>query len=122
MNNNENAETVSNDQVDSYLYSYCSYFPDNDILYLRTMMLGISRENYLTICATPLHNPMVILLLSIFLGELGVDRFLIGDIGMGLAKLFLSGITLGIFPFIDIFFCYKRAKEINFEEVLKRIR
>lgn len=42
------------------------------------------------------------LLLSVFLGVFGVDRFYLGHIGLGLAKLFLSWMTGGIWPLIDI--------------------
>lgn len=40
-------------------------------------------------------------LLGFFLGGLGVDRFYLGNIGMGVAKLFLGWLTLGIWPLID---------------------
>lgn len=40
-------------------------------------------------------------LLSFFLGGLGVDRFYLGNIGMGVAKLLLGWATLGIWPLID---------------------
>jgi hypothetical protein len=40
-------------------------------------------------------------ILGFFLGGIGVDRFYLGNIGMGVAKLFLGWLTLGIWPLID---------------------
>jgi TM2 domain-containing membrane protein YozV len=40
-------------------------------------------------------------ILGFFLGMLGVDRFYLGNIGMGVAKLLLGWLTLGIWPLID---------------------
>ena len=44
---------------------------------------------------------LVATLLSVFLGGLGVDRFYLGNIGMGVAKLLLGWLTAGIWPLID---------------------
>lgn len=38
---------------------------------------------------------------TFILGEFGVDRFLRGQIGLGIAKLLLGWLTLGIWPFVD---------------------
>ena len=43
-------------------------------------------------------DPNTALMLSIFLGSLGIDRFYIGDVKLGLAKLFLiPGLSSTIF-------------------------
>lgn len=65
---------------------------------------------------------MTVLLFSVFLGGLGVDRFYIGDTGMGIAKLLLCGFTFGIWPLIDIFLCYKEVKERNFTLLMKALQ
>jgi len=44
---------------------------------------------------------LVATLLSFFLGGLGVDRFYLGNIGMGVAKLLLGWLTFGIWPLVD---------------------
>ena len=49
----------------------------------------------------PQRNFLVALLLSIFLGTLGIDRFYLGKIGTGILKLITAG-GFGIWWLIDI--------------------
>ena len=50
---------------------------------------------------TPPKSWVAALLLSIFLGELGIDRFYLGKIGTGILKLITFG-GLGIWWLIDL--------------------
>ncbi len=50
----------------------------------------------------PSKNWLVAVLLSVFLGTLGIDRFYLGHIGLGIAKLLLSWATFGVWWIIDI--------------------
>ena len=48
-----------------------------------------------------MKSKIVALILSIFLGELGIDRFYLGYIGLGILKLITCG-GFGIWYLIDI--------------------
>lgn len=59
-----------------------------------------------------LKNPLQIFLVTFFFGWLGIDRFLMGDIGMGVFKFFTCG-GFFIVNIIDLFKLPKRIKEEN---------
>lgn len=70
----------------------------------------------ITLQATELKDPTTILLVSIFLGTLGIDRFMIGDIGMGILKLLTAGLC-EILTIIDWFTISKKTKQLNLSKI-----
>ncbi|MBO5776054.1 MAG: TM2 domain-containing protein [Clostridia bacterium] len=91
----------------------------NDMVYILTEALEKADDKvYNHILSIPIKSKITTLLLSIFLGGLGVDRFYIGDIGLGVAKLLFSWFTFGLWPIIDIYFANKKCKEINFQKIM----
>ncbi|RYE50898.1 MAG: TM2 domain-containing protein [Rhizobiaceae bacterium] len=52
------------------------------------------------------------LILSVVLGAWGVDRFFVGDIGLGLLKLFTLGLC-GVMWLIDLFLIRGRVDAVN---------
>jgi TM2 domain-containing membrane protein YozV len=63
---------------------------------------------------------MTILLISIFLGSLGIDRFMLGDIGLGILKLLTLG-GCGIWTVIDWFLIQNKTRETNFNAIMMRL-
>lgn len=61
-----------------------------------------------------MKDPVLSILLSIFVGSFGVDRFYIGDTGWGIGKL-LTGGGCGIWWLIDIFLIMDATKQKNLE-------
>lgn len=94
---------------------------EDKVIILKQKLETVSDDLVTDIATMELHNPTHILLFSIFLGGFGVDRFMIGDTGVGVAKLLLGWATCGIWPLIDIFVTYKRAKEKNFQKIMQAI-
>lgn len=77
-------------------------------------------EKYALLVSIPFKNPTTITLLSVFLGGWGIDRFMLGDIGLGVLKLLTGGLC-GIMWFIDLFIVGKRARMWNYTEAVKRL-
>jgi TM2 domain-containing membrane protein YozV len=62
-----------------------------------------------------------LLILSLFVGGLGVDRFVLGDIGIGVLKL-LTGGCFGILTIIDWFTIMGKTRQKNFETFMESIQ
>ena len=60
------------------------------------------------------------LAVSIFIGEFGIDQFMIGDIGRGVLKLLTFGGCLVLW-IMDLFTIKDKTKESNFNELVKAL-
>ena len=100
--------------TDSFLSANTGSFPSEQLPSLRQRLsqLDDSQANQV-IAAANIKNPTTALILSIFLGTLGVDRFYIGHIGLGVAKLLLAWLTFGIWTIIDWFLIINATKKAN---------
>ncbi|MBQ5582661.1 MAG: TM2 domain-containing protein [Bacteroidales bacterium] len=78
--------------------------------------LGELSDTQLTLIANNSYkDPTTSLILSILVGGLGVDRFYIGDVGIGVVKLVTAG-GLGIWWLVDLFVIQNRTKKVNMKE------
>ncbi|MCL2546239.1 MAG: TM2 domain-containing protein [Oscillospiraceae bacterium] len=103
-------------KVDMYIMTNQKYFPAEKIMYLKEKLLAMPEEKFTLISTVELKDPTTLLLVSIFLGSLGIDRFMLGDTGMGVLKLLTWGVC-GILTIIDWFTISKKTKELNFNNL-----
>lgn len=59
-------------------------------------------------------NWLLALLMSIFFGEIGVDRFIMGHVGLGILKLLTLG-GFGVWWLVDIILIASRHKFVDIE-------
>ena len=69
-------------------------------------------------CDQDAKDPTTILVISLFLGGLGIDRFVLGQTVLGLLKLFTLG-GCGVWWFIDLFLIMGATKDINAESAYR---
>ena len=111
--------------TDSFLSANTANFPSEQLPSLRQRLsqLDDSQANQV-IAAANVKSPTTALILSIFLGGFGVDRFYIGNTGLGIGKLLttvlLAIITLGlslsvtwIWVVVDWFLIINATKKAN---------
>ena len=87
-------------------------FKSVDMYDIKNRLLTLSTQELMMINGMNFKDPTVSLLLSVFFGSLGVDRFYIGDVGAGVGKL-LTGGGLGIWWLIDLFVISNKTKKNN---------
>ena len=103
---------MDKNKIDLFLTTNAKFFEPTAIPIIRQKLERGKDEDLATLQATELKDPTTILLVSIFLGPLGVDRFMIGDTGMGVLKLLTVG-GCGILTIIDWFTISKKTKQLN---------
>ncbi|HUL42956.1 MAG TPA: TM2 domain-containing protein [Bacteroidota bacterium] len=102
--------------VDMFLMSYSKYFEGYQLPAIREKLLKLDESKMIQLQAISLKDPMMMLVVSVLVGHFGVDRFLLGDTGLGVAKLLTCG-GLGIWTIIDWFLIMGRSREVNMQRV-----
>lgn len=104
-------------KVDYYLMTNQKYLPAERIPFLRSRMLTMDESRFFMLSTVEFKDPTTILLISLFLGYLGIDRFMLGDTGLGVLKL-LTGGCCGVMTIVDWFLVQNKAKEANFQKLM----
>lgn len=104
-------------KVDMFIMTNQKYLPSEKIPMLRDKLLAADDSKMPMISSIEMKDPTTILLVSIFLGSLGIDRFMLGETGMGILKLLTCGVC-GIMTIVDWFTVQGKAKEANFQKLM----
>ena len=104
-------------KVDIFMITNQKYFPAEKSMYLKEKLSSVDESKFALISSVELKDPTTMLLISLFLGGLGVDRFMLGDTGMGILKLLTGGLC-GILTIIDWFSITNKTKELNYNNLM----
>ncbi|OQB15256.1 MAG: TM2 domain protein [Firmicutes bacterium ADurb.Bin193] len=107
-------------KLDMFMMSNSKFFPEEKLMFLKEKLAAMDDSRFSTISMVEFKDPTTMLLVSVFLGSLGIDRFMLGDTAMGILKLLTVGLC-GILTIVDWFIISNRTKELNFMKIMSLI-
>jgi len=108
---------MTDDKVSMFLATNGKFFPANQLLNIKDKLSQADDSKLMIVMASDYKDPLTLLIVSIFLGYLGIDRFMLGDVGMGILKLLTAGLC-GILVIIDWITIQDKCKEKNLQTLL----
>ena len=107
-------------KIDMFLVSKGDVFPAEQLPYIRERLANLPEDKSNMIYSLEFKSPTTSLILSLLLGGYGIDRFYIGNIGLGVGKLLTCG-GCGIWAIVDWFLIRDATKKVNFEKFMQII-
>lgn len=112
------------DRVQNYLMVNRDKFMPHLLDDLRRQLNSLNDSEMNRLECVTLKDPILMLIISVFLGALGIDRFMLGDTKNCLLKLLLTllcGIGV-IWWVVDLFLIMDKTKMYNYEQVQQILR
>ena len=103
-------------KVDMFLMTNGKYFHSHQLPLIKERILALDDSKFILLQSAELKTPQNILIISILIGGIGIDRFMIGDVGLGIGKLLTCG-GFGIWTIVDWFLIQNATKDKNFEKI-----
>ena len=103
-------------KVDMFIMTNAKFFESFQINGIRERLIAMDDSKWAMISTVQFKDPTTSLIVSIIGGHFGIDRFIIGDTGLGIAKLLTCG-GLGIWTIIDWFMIMGATREKNMQIV-----
>jgi TM2 domain-containing membrane protein YozV len=103
--------------VDMFLMSNAKFLEEHQMLHIRERLLAMDESQWRMLQFMQFNDPVIILIISLVTGPLAVDRFMLGDIGLGVAKLITCG-GLGVWVLIDWIMIMGITRRKNTEKLM----
>ena len=112
---------MDSQKVDLFIISNSKYFESHQLFQIKERLLQMDESKWAVVQTMQFKDPTISIIISVFLGSWGIDRFIIGDTGLGIGKLLTCG-GLGIWYIVDLFLIMGATKEKNFESLMQMIQ
>jgi len=106
---------MEQNKVEMFIGTMGDKFPSEKLMLMREVLSRMDDNKLPLIQSMEYKNPTTMLIISIFLGSFGVDRFMLGETGLGVAKLLTCG-GLWVWYVVDLFIIMNKTKELNYRK------
>lgn len=103
---------MESNKVDMFIMANGKFFESHHVMQIRDRLLQLDDDKWGLIQTMQFNDPTTSLIVSLLVGHFGIDRFMIGDTGLGVGKLLTCG-GLGIWTIIDWFMIQAATREKN---------
>ena len=105
-------------KVDLFLAQNADKLPNEKLVLIKNALMQLDDSKSTFVQTIEFKDPTITLILSAAVGIFGIDRFMMGQVGLGLLKLFTCG-GLYVWWIIDIVGAIKRTRNSNYKELKK---
>jgi TM2 domain-containing membrane protein YozV len=107
---------MDNQKVDMFIMSNAKFFESHQVEAIRDRLIAIDDSRWVAVSTIQFKDPTTSLIVSILAGSFGIDRFMIGDTGIGVGKLLTCG-GFGIWTIVDWFMIQGATREKNMQKL-----
>lgn len=100
-----------------FMMSNGSKFPEESAMLIRERLSEADDSKWAVVSSLQFKSPTTSLILSLFCGCLGIDRFYIGDTGIGIGKLLTCG-GLYVWGIVDMFLIMGANRKKNYAKLV----
>lgn len=103
-------------KVDMFIMTNGKFFESYQLTQIRDRLIQLDDDKWPILQTLQFKDPTTALIISLLGGALGIDRFYIGDTGLGVGKLLTCG-GLYVWTIVDWFLIMGAAREKNFIKI-----
>lgn len=107
---------MDSQKVDMFIMTNSKFFESHQMNMIRERLVALDDSKWAMLLTIQFKDPTTSLIVSILAGNLGIDRFMIGDSGLGVGKLLTCG-GLGIWTIVDWFQIQNATREKNMQKI-----
>lgn len=111
---------MKQEKIEMFLMNNQKNFETSQIPLIVEKLQSVDDDTLMLISLLDYKDPTTMLFVSLFLGGLGVDRFLLGETGMGVLKLLTVG-CFGVLTIIDWCTIISKTRKKNFEIFMESV-
>ena len=108
------------EKIDQFLAAQAANLPAEAMTEIRERLEAADDSKFDELQMLQFKNPTTMMIIAWIVGCYGVDRFMLGEVGLGVAKLLTCG-GCGIWAMIDSFTAPARTRKYNSEKIISQL-